>query len=286
MSGEPTNAGAKRFEHSVHVPGLDPMTVWRALSEGELLKRWFPIDARVRPGVGGAVFLSWGPMCEGEAPIVKREQGEVLGWEESHDGGAVKICAEFHVSADPEKGGTVVRVVQSGFGKGAKWDNMYDSIANGWKYELFSLTHSLTRHNGKERGMFWEPVSANMDAESAFDVLSADGRLVNGQSLRGQAAGERFAFTGPDGAKYSGTVVRTIARRSWVGIVRELDDGLLRIEAERSGESASMPFVSLSIWGEKRARLEELKAAWRGKLESIFDSVNKGTAAGCGGSGR
>lgn len=269
MNTQPSpHAGAKRFEHAVHVPGLDPMTVWAALSTGEGLKRWFPIDARVRPGVGGGVFLSWGPMCEGEAPIVKWDPGSVIGWEETHDGGAVKISAEFHVSADPARGGTVVRVVQSGFGQGAKWDDMYDSISNGWKYELFSLTHALTRHSGKSRAMFWSPVQSTLAPEKAFAVLAEDGALVRGQRLV-QNAGDAFAFTAPDGARYSGSVVRGIPGRSWVGVVRELDDALLRIEVERAG-GTSMPFVSLSVWGDKQRDIGPLQAAWHGRLASLF----------------
>lgn len=258
----------KRFDHSVFVPGLDAPTVFSALAEGDKLKQWFPIDARVRPGVGGSVFLSWGPMCEGEAPIVKWDPARLIAWEESHEGGAVKICAEFHVSEDPARGGTVVRVVQSGFGQGAKWDDMYDSIANGWKYELFSLVHYLTRHRAHTRAMCWEPVMSALPAPDAFNALAADGALVRGQSLTGRE-GDAFSFLAPDNSRFTGTVVRTIPSRSWVGIVRELDDALLRIECERSA-NGSMPFVSLSIWGPKQSTLAHHKAAWRSRLESLF----------------
>jgi uncharacterized protein YndB with AHSA1/START domain len=34
--------------------------VWKALTEGDGLKNWFPLEARVTPGVGGKIFLSWG----------------------------------------------------------------------------------------------------------------------------------------------------------------------------------------------------------------------------------
>lgn len=279
MSDATKSPGRKVFEHSVLVPGVDAATVWRALSEGEQLKQWFPIDARVRPGAGGGVFLSWGPGCEGEAPIVKWEPGRVLGWEETHPdaqgAGAVKICAEFHVSADPARGGTVVRVVQSGFGQGTKWDDMYDSIANGWKYELFSLAHWLTRHRDKTRAMFWAP--CELPAERAFEVIAEDGALVRGQDLSRGSAGEKFEFEGPDGVRYSGTVVRMIPGRSWVGMVSELDDALLRIEAERMGPG-SMPFVSLSIWGPKKSESERLQAAWSGRLKEVLAS-GKSTGA-------
>lgn len=34
--------------------------VWKALTDAMELARWFPLEASVRPGVGGSVRLSWG----------------------------------------------------------------------------------------------------------------------------------------------------------------------------------------------------------------------------------
>jgi uncharacterized protein YndB with AHSA1/START domain len=34
--------------------------VWRALTDPQELRRWFPLDATVTPGEGGRMFLSWG----------------------------------------------------------------------------------------------------------------------------------------------------------------------------------------------------------------------------------
>jgi uncharacterized protein YndB with AHSA1/START domain len=35
-------------------------TVWKALTDGTELARWFPLEATVEPGVGGNVRLSLG----------------------------------------------------------------------------------------------------------------------------------------------------------------------------------------------------------------------------------
>jgi len=50
--------------------------VWKALTDPRELVNWFPLAARVTPGVGGRLFLSWGPHCEGESPIVAWEPGK------------------------------------------------------------------------------------------------------------------------------------------------------------------------------------------------------------------
>jgi len=35
--------------------------IWKALSEAEGLRRWFPLDARMKPVEGGTIWLStWG----------------------------------------------------------------------------------------------------------------------------------------------------------------------------------------------------------------------------------
>ncbi len=57
-------------------------SVWRAVSEARALKNWFPLEARVTPGVGGKIFLSWGPEYEGEAEIIAWDPGKRLTWRE------------------------------------------------------------------------------------------------------------------------------------------------------------------------------------------------------------
>jgi uncharacterized protein YndB with AHSA1/START domain len=43
--------------------------VWRALTEAEELTRHFPLEARVTPGVGGSIWISWGGAWNGELRI-------------------------------------------------------------------------------------------------------------------------------------------------------------------------------------------------------------------------
>jgi uncharacterized protein YndB with AHSA1/START domain len=43
-----------------------PAEIWKVISEGEELQRWFPLEARVEPGVGGKVWVSWVDDCSAE----------------------------------------------------------------------------------------------------------------------------------------------------------------------------------------------------------------------------
>ena len=47
----------------------DRRAVWKALTEGEEIARWFAPEARSTPGQGGKIFVSWGPGIEGESKI-------------------------------------------------------------------------------------------------------------------------------------------------------------------------------------------------------------------------
>ena len=52
-----------------------------------------------------------------------------------------------------EAGQTVLRLVHSGFGEGAKWDDQVDGTLGGWRYFLWNLDFTLTRHRGVHRTM-------------------------------------------------------------------------------------------------------------------------------------
>ena len=47
--------------------------VWKALTDPQELTKWFPLEARITPGVGGSLFLSWGPAWEGETQILMKK---------------------------------------------------------------------------------------------------------------------------------------------------------------------------------------------------------------------
>ena len=60
-----------------------PDMVWKAISEGDEIRRWFAPEARVTPGVGGVIWLSWGGGVEGEGAIDIWEPGRRLRWIEA-----------------------------------------------------------------------------------------------------------------------------------------------------------------------------------------------------------
>jgi uncharacterized protein YndB with AHSA1/START domain len=122
--------------------------VWAALTEATQLTRWFPLDATVTPGEGGTIWMSWGEMYEADSGIEVWKPNEHLRARFPVVGGRA-LATDFYLQG---KGGrTVLRVVTSGFGAGADWDNDYDGVRFGWAFELQGLRHYLERHRGEDR---------------------------------------------------------------------------------------------------------------------------------------
>ena len=53
------NEQTRSIEKAVTIDAA-PDAVWKALTDAEEITRWFAPDARVTPGQGGKVWLSWG----------------------------------------------------------------------------------------------------------------------------------------------------------------------------------------------------------------------------------
>jgi uncharacterized protein YndB with AHSA1/START domain len=150
------NAASKK-EILVGAPVQD---VWKALTDPAELVKWFPLEARVTPGKGGKVFLSWGPRSEGEAEIVNWEPGKALAWKDQ--------LALVEFTLEQRGGKTLVRVVQSGFAGSADWnDEFFDSANYGWGFMLLSLQVALERHRGVARQVAWACLKVSVSREEA-----------------------------------------------------------------------------------------------------------------------
>jgi uncharacterized protein YndB with AHSA1/START domain len=121
-----------------------PEEVWRCLTEADQITRWFAPEAKVEPGVGGKVLLSWGPGMEGESPIHLWEPNHRFGWTEQ---GARPKLVEFEIEA--KDGVTILRLVQSGFGEGASFEDEFEATNGGWRTYFRILKFGLEHHLGE-----------------------------------------------------------------------------------------------------------------------------------------
>lgn len=230
--------------------------VWRALTDATELTRWFPVEAAVEPGEGGTIRLSWGEGAEGTARIHLWDPERSVGWREQY--GSVVLAVEYHIEA--KGGGTVLRLVHSGFAATEDWDEQFHMVDGGWSYFLESLRHYLERHRGVPRTLVYERRPAAMPRPEAYARLTGRDGLAAEGSLERLVAGDRYRVRSSGGEVLEG---RVIAAQPGYQLGLTIDDGsaLLFVEIEPAPEGCR-PAVWLSTYGlpeaEVTARAERL----------------------------
>jgi uncharacterized protein YndB with AHSA1/START domain len=239
--------------------------VWLALTDAEELVRWFPLDARVTPGPGGAIWLSWEDHYSAESRIDLWEPGRRLRV-------AFPAHRPLHLATDyylEGRGGqTVLRVVTSGFGDDAAWDAMYGGVSRGWTFELRSLRHYLERHRGQNREVAWarhHPFAGSVT--DAWRRLTAPGGWLGPAGLPAASAGETVSLT-IDGVTLTGPVLSADPPYQLVMIASNLGDALFRLATEEF-ESAVSIVAWLASWREA-GKIPGLQARWRASLQSTL----------------
>lgn len=260
-TGEVSGAAAPGRAIEIEVTIEAPVeAVWEALSTGEGLARWFAPEAKVEPGAGGTVWLSWGGGMEGTGRIEVWEPNRRIAWSEgSGEPTAVPFLVDFHLEG--KGGATKLRLVHSGFSASADWDEQYDSTRAGWTYFLFNLGFHLIHHPGRKRTM----ISARRRTTRPVAEVWRSLLRRAGVDASGIARGQPYSFE-LEGAQ-SGHVEYVREPRNLAGTLSTLDDGLLFIEME-PGTPAWHCGVWISVYGMEESGTARLQAA----LDSLMDA--------------
>ncbi len=252
----------RTIELSVEIQA-GPDAVWDAISQGEGLRRWFPLEAEVTPGEGGSVTLSWGPGCEGTAPIRDWQPGRRLSWvEKPADPAAEPIAVEFSIQA-AEGGKTTLRLVQSGFAAGEEWSEYIDVLDSGWRYFLFNLKHCLERHPGTPRRMVWERRKVKMARAEAWDRIFGPSGLAS--TPPPPTPGSEIALW--DGTP--GSVLMVTPQIHVAAQIPGLNDALLFLELEMGQDEFHLG-TWLSLYGVDPDRARRLEESLRASLARVF----------------
>ena len=244
--------------------------VWRALTEADELVRWFPTEARVIPGPGGSVLWSWGKDWDWETRIDAWEPGRLLRLvqEDARPYDAqgrmlapgevepARIAIEF--TLETVEGKTRLRLVHSGFGHGAAWDDELEGITEGWQAELRSLRHYLERHRGKRRTFELAWVTTTISREEAWRRLVGPGgfRITPADPQ----AGEPYEVVIPGGQRFGGTVELNLPGQTIAGTVRELDDGWFRVLTWSAPGGETGVWAGLASYEPDDGRVEGFRA--------------------------
>ena len=267
----------RAFEMTIDIDA-PPGAVWDALTKAEELVRWFPLDARVEPGAGGSMTWSWGDMWSGTMRIDAWEPERLLRLIDEQarpydvDGGqsvapgTTPARVALEMTLETHQGKTRVRLVHSGFGHGAAWDDELDGVSSGWQFELRSLRHYLERHRGRERHAAWAHTGiARPIADVWSRLVSADGFPIGASVLQPggayvvDAAGDRF----------SGTIELHLPGRDFFGTVAELGDGVFRLAAYPGGGKTGVT-VWVATYKPEAERMRALQQRVQATLDKLF----------------
>jgi len=257
----------------------DVAAVWKALTNAEELKRWFPLDATVKPG---EVQLSWGDYHTWKFHIQeaiehkylkmvyehgadfpemdpdKRHPGQIIN---SHP---VQLVLEYFL--ETEKGRTFLRLVHSGFGPDTNWDDEYNAVNRGWHAEMQSLKHYINHHLGEDRAVAWSRMVLpdHADVEKAWHTLM--------HATAGFAgAGNAYTLRAPQGALYEGTILFLNPPYDFSGTVQHLNNALFRVTIEVFGRYREVS-LWLATYGLSAATLQAFRQEWDAQLQRLFNA--------------
>lgn len=263
----------KRVRKEIEI-AASPAAVWKALTDGEELARWFPLSARVTPGVEGSIFVSWGPDFEGEGRITAWEPEKLLRWiqQAGEIAGPEGITIEFKI--EQRRGSTIVRLVQSGFSAGGDWaDEYFASTEYGWGFMLLNLRHYLERHAGMPRQVAWPRHRATVSREEAYRRLAAPGGLFR-EGAGGLAPGADYMLEAATGESFEGRVEFVRPPRGFCLSVRHLNDALLWLTIEGIAGEHDVQ-LWLSAYNLPQGKVEAFERQWAGVLDRILSPEAK-----------
>lgn len=243
---------SRKIEKTVRLPA-PPEAVWKALTDAEGITRWFSPEAKVTPGAGGSMWMSWGGGMDIEHRIEIWEPNKQV---RSVNPARPQVAVEYHLEG---KGGeTVLRLVQSGFGEGADFDAEYDDTSRGWEIFLRNLRHALGHPGQRCRQVIIPVQSAHGHDGSLSRVLGKKGLAREG-TLVGLAEGARYRTVTAAGETLSGVLDIYLPPHAVGGTISEMNDALWRVDMVAGG---TLAWCSVLLYGVPDAEVEALRARW------------------------
>lgn len=260
----PADLPTRSIERSIRIEA-PPAAVWRALTEAEELVRWFPLEARVTPGVGGSIFMAWEQQYRFDTPIDVWEPQRRL--RQIVPGTPVAI--DF--TLEPDGAGTVLRLVHSGFGTGEGWDGELDATGRGWRSELEGLRFYLERHAGEDRGVAWARVLVDAPREEQWRRITEGGMVLEDGALAAAVDGSRLSATLPGGRAITARVIRVEPPKEISLEVEEPFEGLLRVHLDDLPlRGVKDVHVWLTAYGVDAEELRRVRAEWVRRILAAF----------------
>ncbi len=238
--------------------------MWEAIATRDGIERWFAPFASVEEGEGGTVSVAWAEGADWPSRITVWQPGERLQMVDLSDPEAAAqgtaLTVDYQLSTADGK--TRVRLVNSGLPATPDFDQHFRMMTNGWRFFLWNLRHAVERHPGVPRRV----ISARPWVTGSREEVW---RRLFGEEGRSLAVGDFFHFDLDGGDALEGRVVLCDRPWAFAGTVESLNDGVLHVEMEGSGERWKMG-VWLSAYGVGAGRCDQVGEALDGTIGGLF----------------
>lgn len=273
MTAEKTNPATRTIEKKIEI-NAPIEAVWKTLAEAEEIARWFSLEASVTPGVGGNILWSWGEGMDWSSNIEIWEPNRHLRatYDKPPSLAAGKLppqrlVMDFYL--ETQGGKTVLRVVHSGFGITADWDEEYDGVGRGWTTELQSLRHYLENHRGTPRSVAHVRQSIFVPADEAWKRLMSPQALLREGTLENLKAGDRYRIKTATGDILEGTVLVYNPPKDFTASAENLNNSLFRVLLDDCGLGAQA-VLWLSAYGPPQNEVDAYGQRWQTLLSTVF----------------
>jgi uncharacterized protein YndB with AHSA1/START domain len=128
-----------------------PEQVYAAWADPARLSQWFTDGARGDAKPGSTMYWIFEKFGEIPYEVVDAVPGKLLAL-----GGELPGRPPFllEIIIEQQGGETVMRLVNSGFLGGGKWDEEYEGVSSGWEMSFALLRYYLERHFGEPKKTF------------------------------------------------------------------------------------------------------------------------------------
>lgn len=258
MSNDKAKRPPQNHEIEIDAP---PEAVWKAISTGEGLSRWYAEEARVEPRAGGENWVSWGEGQDVGNENLKWEEGKrITVGHAKPENDWQTIVIDFEI--ETRGGKTLLKLVQSGLLAGADWDSMDEGTKVGWEMFLYALKFYLEHHAGKPRRTILRYWSSPKPADETFAALRAHVGIA-ADDLR---VGARYAATTASGEKISGEIVAVEPGHLLVASVKELGDACVALTVHDTAKGSYVNFI-VGTFGLPEPQYAEAKTRWSQLLQ-------------------
>lgn len=263
----------RSFEVAIEIDA-PPSEVWKAIAGADGIARWFAPEVKVVPGEGGSIFVSWGPGMEGTYTIETWQQDERLCLTEYRatpyactgeqpaaeaEPAPRRIAVDYYLESKAG-GGTILRLVQSGFGNSEGWDQEMESTKRGWPTFFRVMKHGIEFHPGEPAKPVTLSINSPHQAEEAWT------RFQHALSL--PAGMQTYTIELPAESIHGTLLIH--GERHFAGVVEEWNNALVSIVCEPFPNVAgSMLFFMLTLYGPAIEQADAISKRWTESLTNL-----------------